>query len=441
MRRAQLVLLASMLTTAGATLAACGSDVSDTSGSGGGTTSSSSSSTVGSGGGGGIMDAGSDVDNGHPSKVYPAPHPPVPQVINCTGNGPVLQTPNVVPIFFPSDTLQPQLTDFVATLGATPYWPANVTEYGVGALTGLTPVVMTTPADANLTDDQVQAWLAQQIDAAVLPMPDANTLYAIFYQENTTISMSGGGQNSTSCHDFGGYHNNITYQGADVAYAVMPRCSDFDGLNGIDAVTAAASHEFIEAATDPFPGDQNRAAFCEVDNAHLYWLFALGGGETGDMCAQDLSSFTTFPPFPYTIQRAWSNLSAAQSHDPCVPIPAGNPAYFNSAPVLTDMLNILGQVTVPGKKIAEGATGVIEVDLFSDGDTGGPWTVDAQDLGQLMGQGHELDFEWDRNSGENGEKLHLSVTVEKASQYGAEIFFITSQKGGQQHVWVGIVGQ
>jgi hypothetical protein len=450
MRRVQLIVLAAVLTTVGGLLAACGSSVADTSGSGGGaggtggaTTTATTATT------GGIVDAGPDVDNGKPSTDYPAPHPALPTVINC-GPGPVLKTPNVVPIFFTGDdpTMVSDLTDFVNTLGATDYWKANVTEYGVGALTASAPVTIADPA-MDTTDDEIQGWLADQITAGVLPAPDglptdtaSNTIYAIFYPHGTTITEGG----EQSCQAFGGYHNNIVYNGKSIAYAVLPRCDNFDGFTGRDAVTGGASHEFIEATTDPYPSnmDMPYPAFCEVDNYDIYWVLALGGGEIGDMCAQDLTNFTTFPPSPYVVQRSWSNLAALAGHDPCVPVPKGTFPYFNSAPVLPDLVKAFGG-GVKGVYIPEGQSATIEVDLFSDGDTGGPWNVEAFPLhgggGHGMGGSSVVDFEWDRTSGQNGEKLHLTITVETASTAGTELFGIHSTTNGISHDWFGAVGQ
>ena len=46
------------------------------------------------------LDAPPDVDNGAPSSTYPAPHPPLPQLVNTAG-GPVLTSPSVYLIFYP----------------------------------------------------------------------------------------------------------------------------------------------------------------------------------------------------------------------------------------------------------------------------------------------------------------------------------------------------
>src|SRR5262249_42285690 len=144
-----------------------------------------------------------------------------------------------------------------------------------------------------------------------------------------------------SCESFGGYHDSITLDEAhgarDVAYAVVPRCPSFGHLHGVDALTAAESHELIEAATDPYP--MTNPAFLEPDQAHLSWLLALGGGEVGDMCAQSPGAFTKFAELPYVVKRSWSNTAAMNSHDPCVPAPPDE-VYFNSVPELGDSVTI-----------------------------------------------------------------------------------------------------
>ncbi|MGD0530419.1 MAG: hypothetical protein ABSE49_35115, partial [Polyangiaceae bacterium] len=86
----------------------------------------------------------------------------------------------------------------------------------------------------------------------------------------------------------------------------------------------------------------------------------------------------------------------------------------------------------------------IEVDLFSDGDTGGPWTVKADDVLSTYygsyGIPQSLSFAWDRTQGVNGEKLHLTVTVTQASIIaGAHAFMITSSNGSRQAVWPGLI--
>ncbi|HEY2369523.1 MAG TPA: hypothetical protein VGH87_24160, partial [Polyangiaceae bacterium] len=235
-----------------------------------------------------VEDAGPDVDNGAVSTTYPAFKIDAPQV--ATGGGPTLAAPKLVPVYFANDdtNFTAQLTTFMSKLGDSAFWLPAVSEYGVGKITSVAPIQLTDDAPTSIDDADIQTWIAAKITDATLPAPDANTIYAIYYPDGTTVTL---GQNGTSCQDFGAYHDNITYNGTtDVAYAVMPRCSGW-GPSTMDTTTSAASHEFVEASTDPFP--QTNGAYSQVDDNHIVWEFVLGGGETGDMCAQFKASYVT----------------------------------------------------------------------------------------------------------------------------------------------------
>jgi hypothetical protein len=306
-----------------------------------------------------------------------------------------------------------------------------------GADGGMNPVV---------ADSVIQSWLEGKLngDDPAWPAADANTVYVLFFPEGYTVTLTSGfgmnAQTSVSCQSFGGYHSEITldgqHQSQSVAYAVVPRCDTFGSLTGLHATTGATSHELAEAATDPFPF--TNPAYSSVDDAHLVWVLFLGGGEIGDMCAQDPAAFGTEPPFPYTVQRLWSNSTALAGHDPCLPSISGV-AYFNSAPVLSDMLSV-GPDTFLGVHIPVGQTVTIPLDLFSDAPTATAWTVQADDLNALMGQDPDLSLVLEQASGGNGDKLQLSITALQASQIGVSGFLIVSSLGPETHFWVGAVG-
>ncbi|MFO0614971.1 MAG: hypothetical protein U0414_20445 [Polyangiaceae bacterium] len=221
-------------------------------------------------------------------------------------------------------------------------------------------------------------------------------------------------------------------------HAVMPRCN-YPGETRIDTLTSTASHEYIEAATDPFP--YKDAALAQTDVQHIYWLFALGGGETADMCAQNPNAFVKFPGFDYKVQRSWSNVAAKASHDPCQPALPGH-VYFNAAPVFKDMVN-LGQNIgkVKGALIPVGQSKTVDVALFSDGPTNGNFHVAAYDSSDFFGGAKELDLSFDETAGQNGQTLHLTINVLKSNTYKTEIFFLIASKGADQNLWIGVVGQ
>ena len=87
-----------------------------------------------------------------------------------------------------------------ANVGGTQYWAANVTEYGVGAATGLPPIELTETAPAAIQDADIQTWLGGKLNGndPLWPAADANTVYVLHYPESTTITLQG----STSSYSF-----------------------------------------------------------------------------------------------------------------------------------------------------------------------------------------------------------------------------------------------
>lgn len=406
-----------------------------------------------------VLDAPPDVDNGAPSTTYPAPHPPLPQMANKTG-GPVLATPKAYLVFYPGDPYETQLDDFATKMTTASYWGTATKEYGIGALAYGGKIELTgQTAPGTIASTDIQTWVAQQIQQGTFGTPDPNAIYTIVYPQGTTVTqpnpvspLFGAVQ---SCSQFGGYHDNAQVTPADggapqqYAYAVIPTCAA-----DANSLTSVISHEWVEAATDPFltssgvftinPGPD--AAFFSVDQDHVIWDL-LGGGEAGDQCEPEGNAvYVTPADVGYSVQRTWSNLQAKSSHDPCAPDVSG--AFFDAAPVLNDTVtftsSITGTVTTRGIVIPVNQSKTIEVDLFSDGDTGGPWTVAAADVLSTyygsFGIPSSLSFAWDRTQGQNGEKLHLTITVTSASLIGGgHAFMITSSKGGRQAVWPGLI--
>jgi len=406
----------------------------------------------------------------------PAPYPAVvptdvPQVADA--GGPVMSAPKIVPIFYASDdsATVTSLKDFLAKLPPSKYWAGWTQEYGVGKLTIEDPIVLTDTLPAYWDDSQIQADLQTRLAASdggagEFPPADANTIYAYFFPPGVTITTNGtpdptdggafdaGSGFGDSCVGFGGYHDNITLtsNNMDVAYAVVPRCASFGPLMGIDAITGPASHEIAEAATDPFPS--TNPAYSTVDTAHFYWSRVLGGGEVGDMCAQEDSSFTKWPDLSYVVQRIWSNKAAKAGTDPCVPVPQGN-VYFQSYPQMKDTvsLNIGGtMVSALGADIAVGSSKTVEVDLASSAATSGPWQVRVFDTSSSGTQYLTFGFQECNGAstctGQNGTVLHMTIKVVAAGRRGYEPFYIESRyaadggspMAGDYQLWAGLVG-
>ncbi len=400
------------------------------------------------------LDALSDVDMGAPSKAYPAPHPPLPQLTNLA-EGHVLTSPAVYLVLFPGNPHVTGLQDFATKRAQATYVPAATGEYGVGPLRYGGTIMLPTLPPAALSSADLQTWMAAELTSGALGSPDPQGIYTVVFPATTQLTEPNPVVSSLpplqSCSAFGGYHDSVTLPGGPtVPYAVIATCT-----GSLDDLTDIISHEWVEAATDPVdavggvfsltppPG----SAFFSVDADHTVWGIA-GGSEAGDLCEFN-GALTSFTPsdIGHVVQRTWSNARAAGSHDPCAPDPPG--AYFNSAPVITEPVTVTSPllsaaIATKGLVILPGASQTVEVDLFSDGDTGGPWSVVAEDLiFKLYGSYNlpeTLAFQWDRTSGQNGEKLHLTITVTRGSVLsGVHAFLITSTLNGRSSYWPGLV--
>jgi len=406
----------------------------------------------------GVSDAVADVglpDGGTESGPagYPASHPPMPQVQNL--GGPVMKSPKLVIITFAGDPLAPSIDDFVAKVAASAtYWSGTTAEYGVGPVASVVDLSVAETPPSSLMDSDVQTWLTTKLSppdggtpdaGAAWPQPDGETLYMIYYPDGVTVSQGGG----TSCNEFYGYHGDYALSSTTyVSYSVVARCPPFPTTSAIDSIAAVASHELVEAVTDPLV--QDHPAYAEPDVDHVAWA-SLAGGELGDMCAGFGNVFYKPTDVPYLVQRTWSNKAAAASLDPCQP--DGATPNFNAAAMLNDAVKVVvdsSSFTTKGVTIPVGGTKTVELDLFSSAETSGPFTVQAYDAASYVSMGGspaELDVSFAGKTtatGQNGDTLELTVKVLKADPSGGEMFLLVSTLGSGanavQTYWVGLVG-
>ncbi|CAN5424670.1 hypothetical protein BH09MYX1_BH09MYX1_65460 [soil metagenome] len=382
----------------------------------------------------GDLDAGVDVEQRDVG--YPAPHPK-PPVVETSG-GPVLTAPKVIPIYFGDDAYKPSLDTYFAAMPGSAWWKTTTEEYGVGDIAIGQSVILSEAAPTKTTSDEIEAWLADKLDGthSEFPAVDVNNIYLVMYPEQTIISQPNFG---TSCESYGGYHfETQTKTGKKIVYSVIPRCKDFAQFKGIDAVTTTISHELVEAATDPLAVSDPAYNFVNTD--HVIWN-VVPLGEVGDMCTYEPQNYPRLVAnFPVT--KIWSNKSAAAGHDPCVPLTQGEP-YFNSAPVFTEKLiaNLYGsKIPTLGVQVPLGQSKTIDVQLFADAPTD-DWTIQAVDGSYFTGGAKELEFSWDKQLGNNGDVLHLTIKRVKNGAYAGSEFVFYSQKGvGKAHLWFGFAG-
>lgn len=366
-----------------------------------------------------------------PDAFAPAAHPAAPAITSA--GGPVLANPKLVVVTFGDDPLASGLETFAQSLGASSYWSATTSEYGVGAAQYGGAVHLAAPPATTLTQDQLESWLASQLDGTHPEWPafDASAIYSIVMPVGAGVAVDG----APPCKGSPAYHYEIDSGSKKIVYAAINRCDPLFGLSGIDYVTAGLSHEWIEASSDPFY--LTAPAYDGPAPKYNDWNFVTGG-EVADMCT--LTNGVYFKPndLPFTVQRSWSNAAAAAGHNPCVP--ATNDPYFAAAPVLSATLyaKYMGSpFTCEGAHVAVGSSIDVPVDLFSDAPTDGPFTLSASAL-----FGASLAFSWDQASGENGDVRTLTITrkADSSTLTGADFFEITAMQNGRAAVWIGAVG-
>ncbi len=173
----------------------------------------------------------------------------------------------------------------------------NTPKQSIGRGSFLNSVTLSpSTSSTKLSDGTIRKELSKQIGSHVLPAPDGvNTLYMVHFPPGVAISGPSG--TGDSCKDFCAYHSAFKRSGKMVYYGIHP---DF-GSGGCENVcgggtswenlTEAASHEMMEAVTDPIPGKG--------------W-YDDHAGEIGDLCAYQTTWVSGFK-----VQLEWSQRRSA----------------------------------------------------------------------------------------------------------------------------------
>ena len=156
----------------------------------------------------------------------------------------------------------------------------------------------------------VEAELVAQIDKGKLPKPDGNILFMIHYPAGITLTSGG----EASCQAWCGDHEGFTSaKYGYIYYAMMPdvtgSCRFGCGFGGsdFDSLTVIASHELVEAVTDPMcPNIGQSGAFPAA------WL-AQDQNEVGDLCADGgaPSASVVTSSKTYAVQSEWNNSTSS----------------------------------------------------------------------------------------------------------------------------------
>lgn len=294
--------------------------------------------------------------------------------------GPVLPNVRLLAVFWGSvDPATLLMGDFYSSLVKSPYidW---LSEYntptqpiGRGAFDGI--VQITPSISGDVTNDQIGDELAQQVNNGALPLPDSNTLFVVHLPPGVNATLERG---TTTCSNICGFHSGATKtlrgQSTPFSYAVLPNvfggCSLCAFHGTFTSLTELASHEIVEAITNPPPG--------------MSWV-----PEIGDACEfdqiGDASSAPLRAPGRYSVQKIWSHVA-----DRCIGEPAKGD--FAGSDHLSDiaLTGVSGWTTIPmAESHGDGAFTYVNKDLNNGSFTTWAATAGVKAVaGNFSGNGH-----------------------------------------------------
>ena len=381
-----------------------------------------------------------DADHGQATDAYPAFTVDMPTLRNLGGS--VVANPTLVTVTWSTDTNAATFEAMSDHLGASSYWAALNSEYGVGPTTSVIAdhVSITTAPPSTASDTDLKTFITTNAGSGSSgwPAPTASTLYLVYTAPSTAITFSG----QNACNLYGGYHDQATANGITFPFVVVFGCSNTTA----SAATTTASSLLDSAATDPLP--MSSPAYAAFDNDHLSWaVLTFFADETGLACQGFQSSFYTETEtnFMFGVQRGWSNASAHAGHNPCVPVPAS--PYFNVTPFPAeqDMISttILGQATpTRGYKGVVGQKRAFSVGFYSDQGTA-PIRLSARAPTNLPNGGANgtAMIDIDKTMGSNGEKALVTVTPTTFNQQGIILVVFTTTLGADSSFMPILIGQ
>lgn len=331
--------------------------------------------------------------------------------------GPVLANPVVATVTFTTD--DPALVDRVERFGdaitKTAWWRAVVDDYCpspgrcIGEGVGGEHLRLNESLPAKLDDVTLEEILKRRLGKA----PRENTIFLVYLPPGVTLGDASVPQ--YCAHDGKiaprAYHQTIDL-GRPVPYAVLPRCGDENEL------TATASHELLEATTNPDPA--HRGFAFQQGSANMG--FTAAGVEPVDPCGLITMDQHWTTANGFAAQRAWSNRAAAAGHDPCVPSRPERPylALVPNAPVAR-LANIGDSVTIVVEAAADRDVPVRAISGF--------------DLTGYQDHTSYVDVALDRSALATGEKATVTITLRAKNAAQLSIVGLVSTLGAQSWMW------
>lgn len=311
--------------------------------------------------------------------------------------GPVMAHVQLVPIFYSDDPDIATLTSFSQWVVGSQWLKDVGADYGVSTGSVLQIVQRSDTAPAMIDDADIITLLYAGLADGSLPKPAgglADVLYMIHFPATTTVTAG----NSASCLDFGGYHASARRSGVELSYAVIAACPGFvPGLSDVENREDVASHELIEAATDPIP--DNHPGFQLGDPTSSWFAF---GSEVADLCERG-DGQEIWRESGFAAQRVWSTAAATAEHDPC--IPGGSADYFNLVAQPPGVL-----------RIAPGAHAPVTLRAWASGAASGTsWQLEADGT---MTDASTVTLKLGATTIKDGGTVSLDVALAQSAQVG-----------------------
>jgi hypothetical protein len=328
--------------------------------------------------------------------------------------GPFLRTPRIATVTFEGDApdVVEHLEAFGAMIGRSAWWREISSGYCAGADDCIgegkvgPSIRLRHRLPAEVRDVEIEALLEAEARTGHLTDLDGEALVLVYLPPGVFLSDA-----YTRYCDGGprAFHRMLRAGSFSFPFAVIPRCGD-EG-----ETTATASHEILEAATNPDPSAPGFRLPSEG-------AFTAMGAEPVDVCTLlNLDQHRTVES-GFRLQRAWSNRQAARGGDPCSPSVPGRP-YAALLP------------RTPAVRLStEGAAATLLLDAASDG-TLSSWGVSAIDLtGQRDGES-DVEARLDKAQVSHGDVVVLTLRVLRLHPHQRTIVGLLSHVGAHTHLW------
>ena len=332
--------------------------------------------------------------------------------------GPFIRRPRVVTITFAGESagLVARLERFGEAVTRTNWWRTVSEGYcakagdciGEGQPGTAVRLDETLPGDVHA--DELGERLIGHAKAGRFGTIDADTLLLVYLPKGVTLRDAvvprycEGGRRAM--------HRPLSIDEHAVGLALVPRCGDEATLTG------TASHEILEAATNPDPARRGFAFKPKSATA----AFLTAGVEPVDPCVLVLRGKNRATEHGLTMQRAWSNRAAAEGRDPCVPQVGTAPfvALVPEQPVV--------HLTIPGEHVK--AT----FEAAASGEVRG-WKVSVIDLTGTQDAEHYVDVALDRAYVMAGQRVTLTIVLRKRPPQGQSVVGLVSSVGQSEYLW------